>query len=271
MPIYKKLLQILKNLFFRKTAVTAFCIYLLMTLLVISFLAGCAAKSSAEGKSEDGQTFPAESETGSGSQAGEETAGTTQQTDDEKDSKDQQAQTAEKTGSTDYKPATLSSLREGNFIADGVISDEEYSGYLKADDFEIYWANDIEHIFIAMAAPAEGFIAIGIQPNKMMKDADIILGYVDDISVNIYDMYSTGNFGPHPPDVELGGNDDILDFAGSQNNGFTIIEFQRLLSTGDNYDNDIVMGPNKIIWAYGRSDSPDGSHSKRGYGEIEIK
>ena len=28
------------------------------------------------------------------------------------------------------------------------------------------------------------------------------------------DMFSTGDFGPHPPDVELGGKDDILLFGG---------------------------------------------------------
>ena len=169
------------------------------------------------------------------------------------------------------EPSALNAEIKGNFIADGVISDDEYSSYKNIDGFELYWANDTENIFIAMKAQTEGFVALGIQPGRKMKDADIILGFVDSISVSIYDMYSTGNFGPHPPDVELGGTDDILDFDGSEQNGYTIIEFLRLLSTKDNYDNEILPGINKIIWASGNADDIDMSHSKRGYGEIEIK
>lgn len=166
---------------------------------------------------------------------------------------------------------SLNEDKSGNFAADGTISDDEYSGYRNLDGFEIYWANDNENIYFAIKAQTEGYVAIGIQPGRMMKDADMIYGYVDVTGAVIFDMFSTGNFGPHPPDEELGGTNDILEFGGSESGGYTIIEFQRQLITGDQYDNDILPGINKVIWAYGSADSPDGSHSRKGYGEIEVK
>jgi hypothetical protein len=182
-----------------------------------------------------------------------------------------QEEQAEVSAPADEGPASLNADKAGNFAADGTISDDEYSGYRDLDGLEVYWANDEKNFYIAMKAETEGFVAIGIQPGRTMKDADMIYGYIEGTDIVIFDMFSTGNFGPHPPDVELGGTDDILDFGGSDSNGYTIIEFQRLLSTGDKYDIDILTGVNKIIWAYGNADSPGGPHAKRGYGEIVVR
>ena len=85
------------------------------------------------------------------------------------------------------------------------------------------------------------------------------------------DMFSTGDFGPHPPDVELGGEDDILLFGGEEEGGYTVIEVKRALDTGDKYDIPIVKGINKIIWAYGLDDTISMKHTVRGYGDTEIR
>ena len=103
-----------------------------------------------------------------------------------------------------------------------------------------------------------------------MKNADIIIGYVKDDTVSVFDLFSTGDFGPHPPDTDLEGTDNIIEFGGSDDGTYTIIEFKRLLVTGDKYDNDIVEGKNQIIWAYSNADDAEIKHSTRGYGEIEI-
>jgi len=47
-----------------------------------------------------------------------------------------------------------------------------------------------------------------------MKDADMITGWVQDGRVFIVDSYSTGTYGPHPPDKKIGETDDILEKAG---------------------------------------------------------
>ena len=103
-----------------------------------------------------------------------------------------------------------------------------------------------------------------------MLNADMIFGFVKDGQVQIFDLFSTGSFGPHPQDTELGGTNDILAFGGKEASGFTIVEFARALKTGDTKDNELLKGNNQIIWAYGSTDSLDIQHSSRGYGQITI-
>ncbi|MHA2328919.1 MAG: DOMON domain-containing protein, partial [Candidatus Hodarchaeales archaeon] len=89
----------------------------------------------------------------------------------------------------------------------------------------------------------------------------------------IIDAYSIGDYGPHPPDTELTGTNDILEFNGTEDNGLTIIEFKRLLKTGDEFDNSIPDNTTiPIIWALGSSDSFEVQHgfTKRGDGQLGI-
>jgi len=156
------------------------------------------------------------------------------------------------------------------FKADGIISDNEYKNSQTYGDFEINWSNDDEYFYAAIKARTTGFVAVAIQPGSRMKDADIILGFVDGSVVSVFDLFSTGDFGPHPPDTELGGTDDVVEFGGIDNGIYTIIEFKRLLNTEDKFDNEIVEGKNKIIWSFSNADGLEIKHSSRGYGEIEI-
>ncbi len=155
--------------------------------------------------------------------------------------------------------------------ADGVIDSREYLGEMTYDSYELYWANDSEFIYAAMKAKTEGWVALAIQPGSRMKDADMIFGFVKDGEVTVFDLFSTGDFGPHPPDTELGGTFDIIDFGGKEADGYTIIEFKRALETGDQHDNRLAIGKNRIIWAYGAADALAPKHTSRGYGEITLK
>ena len=98
----------------------------------------------------------------------------------------------------------------------------------------------------------------------------MILGFVSDGETTIFDMFSIGDFGPHPPDTEQGGTDDILEFGGSEDGSFTTIEFKRLLNTGDRFDLPLSPGTHTIIWAYGATDTESQRHATRGYGEIQL-
>lgn len=155
-----------------------------------------------------------------------------------------------------------------SWAADGVIKPSEYSGMNTYGNYEIHWRSDDEFVYIGMKANVTGFVAIGIQPGSRMKDADMILGYVKDGVTTISDLFSTGDFGPHSPDIQLGGTDDILDFNGNEENGTTTIEFKRALITGDEFDVALSKGPQKIIWSYGSEDNILTKHTGRGYGEI---
>jgi len=153
---------------------------------------------------------------------------------------------------------------------DGKISDGEYTGVFKSGEYELHWTNDNESIYIGMKAKTTGWVAMAVQPGSLMKDADMVLGFVKDGQTVIYDLFSPGDFGPHPPDTEQGGKNDILEFGGGEEGGFTTIEFKRALDTGDKYDKPLASGKNKIIWAYGSTDDFTRQHSNRGYGEITL-
>lgn len=158
----------------------------------------------------------------------------------------------------------------GKWAADGVISAAEYTRSKTFGDYELRWASDDKYIYIAMKAKTSGWVAVAVQPGSRMRDADMVFGFVKDGKATVFDLFSTGDYGPHPLDTELGGTSDILEFGGKEEGGYTIIEFKRALDTGDRYDKPLAKGINKIIWAYGSDDSLTLKHMNRGYGEIEL-
>ena len=157
------------------------------------------------------------------------------------------------------------------WVADGVISADEYAQTKTYGDLSISWSNDSDYIYIGLKAKTAGWVAVGLGPETFMKNADIIMGSVKDGALTIADTFSTGEFGPHPPDTQLGGTDDILASAGKTANGYTVVEFKRKLDTGDKFDKPLVKGINKIIWAYANEPVLTIKHSSRGPGEIELK
>ena len=157
------------------------------------------------------------------------------------------------------------------WAADGVISADEYQNNRAYGDYTINWSNDNDYIYIGIKARTAGWVAVGFGAETFMKNADIIMGSVTGGKLTIADMFSTGEFGPHPPDTQLGGTADILASAGKFDNGYTTIEFKRKLNTGDKFDKPLIMGINKIIWAYSNEPVLTIKHSSRGTGEIELK
>ena len=154
--------------------------------------------------------------------------------------------------------------------ADGSIKADEYTKAITYEGLEIRWDSDGEYAYIALRAQTPGWISIAVQPGTTMKDADIVLGFVKDGQAVVIDQFSTGSFGPHQPDTELGGSNDIVEFAGIEEDGYTTLEFKRALVTGDSYDHPLSAGENKIIWAYSSGDEVSLKHSKRGYGMLDL-
>jgi hypothetical protein len=152
--------------------------------------------------------------------------------------------------------------------ADGAVGDGEYThsmllqssarqGY-SGGEMAVSWRNDQEYLYLAMNGSTDGWLAIGFEPLEWMKDADMILASVQNGKTVALDEYCTGNYGPHVEDTVLGGTDDILEFAGSQKAGRTVIELKRKLDTGDKFDKQFSPGQAiSVIWAL--SDSPDPS------------
>jgi hypothetical protein len=156
------------------------------------------------------------------------------------------------------------------WAADGIIKAGEYTSDTQYFDYQLFWSNDDQYAYFGIKTKTAGYVALGLQPGSTMKDADLILGFIKQGSISIFDMYSTESFGPHFQDIELGGSDDIIVFGGSEEGGFTTLEFKRALDTNDMYDISLSLGINKILWAYGAIDEFSQQHISRGYGEINI-
>jgi hypothetical protein len=113
-------------------------------------------------------------------------------------------------------------------------------------------------------------VALGFGAESMMQGADMAIGWVeDDGTAFVLDCYSTGPYGPHPPDTELGGKDDLVAFAATEKDGVTTIEFSRPIAAIDAYDKPIVPGE-PYIWAYGPTDDFDEYHPVAGYGTLDV-
>lgn len=157
--------------------------------------------------------------------------------------------------------------------ADGIVEQNEYeaSGALGNGEYQFYYTIRGDSIDFAMRAKTRGWVAVGFDPVQVMEEADMIFGWVDDESGSseIVDAYSTGVYGPHPRDEELGGRNDLLSAAAAQEGEWTTVEFSRRLETGDRYDKGIPKGPLDIIWAFGYEDDFDSMHSGAGSAGID--
>ena len=164
----------------------------------------------------------------------------------------------------------------GGATLDGVISSGEYDhkATFSGGDFELHWKIAGQTALMAMVGKTSGWVAIGLQPTLMMKDADMVLGWVDSKGKpGILDCHAPEVTSVHPPDTSFSppGTNDIVEYGASQSGGTTTIEFTRLLRTGDRYDNDIpANGTLKFIWALGPDDDINSKHMEVGYGSINI-
>lgn len=168
-----------------------------------------------------------------------------------------------------FSAATLTSV-VAEPLVDGIITMGEYQASAIFDDdrVRVSWTSDQTLAWFAISAPSEGWVALGFGAESMMQGADMAIGWVaNDGTVFVLDCFSTGPYGPHPPDTELGGKDDLIAYAAIESEGRTTIEFSRPLSASEANDKPIVPGE-PFLWAYGPSDDFDEYHPVAGYGTL---
>lgn len=122
---------------------------------------------------------------------------------------------------------------------DGKILPGEYAKEqsFEKGSFRLLWRIVDDNIFMAIESDAKGWVAVGFEPTRIMANSDMIFGFVESSgSVKAVDAWSTGMFGPHPPDVDQGVKDSLLSFAGARSGNRLVFEFSRALNTGDKYD-----------------------------------
>jgi len=144
---------------------------------------------------------------------------------------------------------------------------------LSIDGFQIIWSVRESNLEITASAPTTGWIAVGFEPTAAMKDADIVIGYVEGGEVFLRDDWGD-NYTSHKADIDLGGTDDVTAVSGYEESGFTGITFSIPLSSGDEYDHILEEGGTyTIILAYGANDADDfeGYHEWAETLEIELR
>ena len=125
------------------------------------------------------------------------------------------------------------------------------------------WKIENEDIQIILSAPTTGWVAIGFDPSRMMKDADILIGYVKDGKVFMEDHFGAG-YTKHKLDTDLGGTEDITIIDGYEIEKKTTLKFSIPLNSGDSFDSKLEKGEEyKVIFAYGKKDNFTSYHKVR--------
>jgi len=153
----------------------------------------------------------------------------------------------------------------------GTLLAQDYKHSFDAVDMKVFWTVDGDKIHVKLSAPTEGWVAIGFDPEDAMQGSDIAIGAVKKGKVRIEDHYGDRKRS-HSPDDKLGGENNILDPRGMEENGGTTIFFTRALAAGDKYDKAIETDkPYRIMVAYGSGrDSFRAGHKYRGVYDVNF-
>ena len=162
---------------------------------------------------------------------------------------------------------------ELSWAADGVIGEGEYEQQIDFGRIRLWWTNDDTWLFIALEGDTEGWVAVGIDPERGMQGANYLFGYVADGEASLWDAYGTAPVGPnHPPDEDLDGTSDIVTYAGVEENGVTRFEAQIPLDSGDAYDKALVPGNSyPVIVAIGPQDDYNSKHTEHASSELTLQ
>lgn len=137
------------------------------------------------------------------------------------------------------------------FFAAPTIFAAEYQHSLNIGKMTFDWSVNGDQLAVKLSAPTKGWVAIGFNPSKKMKDANIIIGYVKKGKVKILDEFGTAAT-QHKSDKKIGGTNSVTVIGGSEEGNTTTIEFSIPLDSGD--AKDTAIDPNAdivAIFAYG--------------------
>jgi hypothetical protein len=132
-------------------------------------------------------------------------------------------------------------------------------------DIQLKWRTDAEFLYVEVKAPTTGWVGFGIDAEKEMLRANIIIGCVKDGVVLIEDHYGTAPRA-HRLDTDLGGKDNLSEKGGEEADGATILRFRIPLDSGDTYDRPLEAGKEyEVLLAYGATDDLKTRHATRAH------
>ncbi len=139
-------------------------------------------------------------------------------------------------------------------------------------DYQLEWRVVGQELELRYSAQTTGWVAIGFKPSRMMRDANIIIGYVSGGQVTVEDHFGNRNTS-HTQDAQLGGSRDLRVIGGSESGGRTTLHVAVPLDSGDPNDQAMSAGEElRIIYAWGRNgaDNTSAYHAGRGGANIRL-
>jgi len=142
---------------------------------------------------------------------------------------------------------------------------------VRSGSMTVAWQVRGESLYIRISAPTTGWVAVGFEPSRMMKDADIYIGYVGSDGTAVLEDHFADKLTGHKADTALGGKSDTSQVSGTEQGGVTTLEFLRPLNSGDSLDKALVPGQEyTMITAFGTRDNLTSVHRERGSVKIRL-
>jgi len=144
---------------------------------------------------------------------------------------------------------------------------------LSGNGIDLRWKTGEDRLIVTLSAPTTGWIAFGIGAEEVMKNANIIMVWVDDdMGIAMADdQYGNGRFS-HKNDMKLGGEQNVQVLSGEQTGESTSVTFSIPLDSGDRFDNPLEIGETyRYILAYGKTDNLKAKHKATHSGDLTIR
>lgn len=147
----------------------------------------------------------------------------------------------------------------------------EYNHELQDKAMTFAWKVDGENLAVKLSAKTEGWVGVGFNPSKAMKDANFVLGYVKKGKAKIVDEFGDSD-NTHKSDKKLGGTVDATLVGGTETDGVTTIEFTMPLKSADKNDTAITAdGDTIVLLSYGAGrDSFKSKHKYRSSFKVNL-
>jgi hypothetical protein len=144
---------------------------------------------------------------------------------------------------------------------------------LEENGFILTWKTEGDKLIATLSAETTGWIAFGIGATSVMKNANIIMLWVDDEMgiAMAEDHFGNGKF-KHREDISLGGSQEVQILSGKQTETLTEITFSIPLDSGDEFDKVLTRGQSyRLLLATNKSDNISWKHNKKYATDIEIR
>lgn len=146
-------------------------------------------------------------------------------------------------------------------------------GSVTAEGIALAWQVAGDSLEVTVTAPTTGWVAVGFDPTPGMgmKDANLVIGYVQGGAVHIRDNYGTSPASHAADTSAAGGRDNVTDKQGQESEGSTRIRFKMPLDSGDAKDRALVPGNTyTVLLAHGPNES-DGFETYHGTTRVAVQ